>query len=353
MPCDVRVRRRQAARAPAPPGRPPGTWTPSTSHGAAAGAAVADRAFGDAWSSGCRSGRPPRRPCVPSGVAASARGVSPKSSRIVSGVPPRRGAEVRRVEDPDQRARRALRWSAPAAPTPGRFWPRRAVVMKARVKTPPRRSARRRRCRAARRRPAACARRAAASAATSTMLTLSDRWLTTQTSLLVRAATATGSRPTGTEPTCVSAAAVDGEDLEPVVGRVEREQPCSPSGESASGRTWPLSKVTKDASAGAGAEATASPARAAPTRRVADDDTETPEDAWSPAESNTDPRAPQKRTPALRKGREALSSGGSPPRERRAPRAPRAAPRGRSASRSDGRSPLPARARGPPPRRTR
>ena len=35
---------------------------------------------------------------------------------------------------------------------------------------------------------------------TSTMLTLSERWLTTQISESVRAATATGSMPTATEP---------------------------------------------------------------------------------------------------------------------------------------------------------
>ena len=36
-------------------------------------------------------------------------------------------------------------------------------------------------------------------AARSTMLTLSDRWFTTQISVLVRAATETGSMPTGTD----------------------------------------------------------------------------------------------------------------------------------------------------------
>ena len=37
-----------------------------------------------------------------------------------------------------------------------------------------------------------------------TMLTLSDRWFTTQTSPFERAATATGSRPTGTSACSVS-----------------------------------------------------------------------------------------------------------------------------------------------------
>ena len=39
------------------------------------------------------------------------------------------------------------------------------------------------------------------------MLTLSDSWFTTHTSSLVRAATATGSMPTCTEPVCVRAPA--------------------------------------------------------------------------------------------------------------------------------------------------
>ena len=59
---------------------------------------------------------------------------------------------------------------------------------------------------------------------TSTMLTLSERWLTTQTSLFVRAATATGSRPTGTEPVWVRPPAATVK-IEAVVGRVDREQP--------------------------------------------------------------------------------------------------------------------------------
>jgi hypothetical protein len=51
---------------------------------------------------------------------------------------------------------------------------------------------------------------------TSTMLTLSERWFTTHTSPLVRAATATGSRPTATEPVWSGSAGADGEDLESI-----------------------------------------------------------------------------------------------------------------------------------------
>src|SRR5262249_61604685 len=45
-------------------------------------------------------------------------------------------------------------------------------------------------------------------ASNATTLTLSDRWLTTQASVLVRTATATGSRPTGTSSASVSPEAV-------------------------------------------------------------------------------------------------------------------------------------------------
>ena len=85
-------------------------------------------------------------------------------------------------------------------------------------------------------------------APTSTTLTLSERWFTTQTSLFDRAATATGSRPTGTDACGVSA---------PVPGSTEKISSWSsgvftakrrvPSGLIASGRTWPLSKVVNDA----------------------------------------------------------------------------------------------------------
>ena len=74
----------------------------------------------------------------------------------------------------------------------------------------------------------------------STTLTLSERWLTTQTSLSLRAATATGSRPTGRRRGA-RGRGLDAEDLEAVVGRVDGEEQLA-VGDSASGRTWPLSK---------------------------------------------------------------------------------------------------------------
>ena len=73
-------------RAPEPPGRPPGTCTPSMRARRRAGAAVAHRALADAvvwlpeWKTAAYT-------VLPSAVAARARGVSPNSSRIVSGTP--------------------------------------------------------------------------------------------------------------------------------------------------------------------------------------------------------------------------------------------------------------------------
>ena len=57
-----------------------------------------------------------------------------------------------------------------------------------------------------------------------TMLTLSERWLTTHTSSSVRAATATGSNPTGTEARCRKPMWAHGKDLESVVGRIHGKE---------------------------------------------------------------------------------------------------------------------------------
>ena len=67
--------------------------------------------------------------------------------------------------------------------------------------------------------------------ASSTTLTLSDRWLTTQTSVSLRAATATGSSPTGIEARWVRPLDVDLEDLEAVVRRVDGEEAAPAGGE--------------------------------------------------------------------------------------------------------------------------
>ena len=179
---------------------------------------------------------------LPSGLTARARGVSPKSSMIESGTPssvvPRSSAS-----NAQTRARGVLGVVSSGGTDAGRFCPRRAVVMKARLlpgpaKTMSRGSSPTRRVRTTR----------GGSEPTSTMLTLSDKWFTTQTSLALRAATATGSIPTGTDAARRSPP--------PFRSKISRRSSGVftansrvPSGDSASGRTWPLSKVTNEASA--------------------------------------------------------------------------------------------------------
>src|SRR4030095_6000685 len=95
--------------------------------------------------------------------------------------------------------------------------------------------------------------------ARSTMLTLSERWLTTHTSLLLRAATATGSMPTGIDTLGAMPAGVTSKISRWLSG-VFTAKSFVPSGESASGRTGPLSKAMKlgccaRPEAGAGARA--------------------------------------------------------------------------------------------------
>ena len=147
----------------------------------------------------------------PSGLAASARGVSPKSCTIVSGVPPSAAPRLF-----------ALNTHTSARPTPAvvtcgppagslekRFCPRRAQVMKARSCPLPANTM----SRGSSPTSSVCVtrERVGSVGSTSTMLTLSERWFTTQASIrpsrFVRAATATGSSPTGTSAARVTAPA--------------------------------------------------------------------------------------------------------------------------------------------------
>ncbi len=77
------------------------------------------------------------------------------------------------------------------------------------------------------------------------MLTLSERWFTTHTSVSVRAATATGSMPTGTETEWVRPPPAPTSKTSSWLSGMLRAKSFVPSGESASGRTGPLSKVMK------------------------------------------------------------------------------------------------------------
>src|SRR5438552_613916 len=107
-----------------------------------------------------------------------------------------------------------------------------------------------------------------------TRLTRCERWSTTQTPPFERAATATGSRPTGTEPACVSPPA-DTAKISSRSSGVLTANSRLPSGESASGRTWPLSKVTNEAPSG-GAAARSSASRAGRPRPSGPGSIETP-----------------------------------------------------------------------------
>ena len=88
-----------------------------------------------------------------------------------------------------------------------------------------------------------------------TMLMLSDMWLTTQTSVLLRAATATGSRPTGTWAVCVSEPTPIWYASSVPFG-VLTANSVLPSGDLANGRTCPLSNVMKFGGDAAPAELT-------------------------------------------------------------------------------------------------
>ncbi len=174
----------------------------------------------------------------PPGATARARGVSPNSSTVVSGVPP--SDAPRLVASNTCTSARSSPGVVRLAGT-GQFCPRRAVVMKARV--PPG--------------PANTMSRGSSQSSsvrvtrggvvpTSTMETESDRWLTTQTSVSERAATAIGSSPTGTEPVWVRPAPET-----PKISRrssgVLRANRRVPSGDRASGRTCPVSNVVNAA----------------------------------------------------------------------------------------------------------
>jgi hypothetical protein len=82
-------------------------------------------------------------------------------------------------------------------------------------------------------------------AATSTMLMLSERWFTTHTSPLSRAATATGSSPTCTEPVR-AIPPVPTVKISSRLSGVLTAKSRVPSGDCASGRTCPDSNSVKD-----------------------------------------------------------------------------------------------------------
>ncbi len=79
-------------------------------------------------------------------------------------------------------------------------------------------------------------------ALTSTILTLSERWFTTQTSPALRTATATGSNPTYTELSDCKPASVTVKMSSDPLGKLATNNRL-PSADKAKGRTGPDSKV--------------------------------------------------------------------------------------------------------------
>ena len=156
-----------------------------------------------------------------------------------------------------------------------RCWPRCAVVMNARLAVPANTMSRGSS-------PTSRVRVTCGVPVRVTTLTLSERWLTTQTSLLLRAATATGSRPTGTRPAGVIPLAVTLK-ISSVAFGVLTANRCVRSGDNAIGRTGPLSNSRNEgdvtaagcacSSSGSVVEQEATPTRVAPqVKRIPDTD---------------------------------------------------------------------------------
>src|SRR3954470_21508003 len=217
----------------------PGTVWPCTVHGAS----LSNPAHGSAADTGVvwlPEWKIAAYTVAPSGLTARPRGVSPNSVTTASARPP--SAVPRLAGSNTQTSARPMpavvSCGSPAPGTPARSgldrcWPRWAVAMNARPApantmspgSSPTSSVRTTR-------GGACA--------TSTMLTLSDTWLTTQTSPSLRTATATGSIPTLPEPSGTSPAGVTRRMSSEPLG-VLATNTRAPSDDTASGRTGPLS----------------------------------------------------------------------------------------------------------------
>src|SRR5262245_4433588 len=177
---------------------------------------------------------------VLSGPTASARGVSVKNVIILIGLPPTAVPRLAGLKTQTS-ARPTLGVVNCGSPAPGtsamegsvRCCPRCAVVMNARAGEPANTTSRGSS-------PTSRVRTTRGVPTRLTTLTLSDRWLTTQTSESSRAATATGSNPTGTRACNVSPP-----DVTPKISRVLSgvftAKSLAPLGDSATGRTCPLS----------------------------------------------------------------------------------------------------------------
>jgi hypothetical protein len=205
---------------------------------------------------------------VPS--VASARGVSAKKVRIRSGVPP--NVVPRLLASNTQTSARptpcVVICGSPAPVTAEieasvRCWPRCAVVMNARVPPVPANTMSRGSS------PTISVRTTRGGICErSTTLTLSERWLTTHTSELVRAATATGSMPTGIENVWLSPPPFNTSNTSRRLSGMLVTSRYAPFGVSATGRTAPLSNSMKVGIGGAASAGNAARANK-PTSRVA------------------------------------------------------------------------------------
>jgi hypothetical protein len=124
------------------------------------------------------------------------------------------------------------------------FWPRCAVVINARSVSPPAKTISRGSS------PTYSVRTTRGGlVVTSTILTLSERWLTTQTWPLLLTPTATGSRPTATDSTWFGTPLLR-LNISRWLSGVLTAYKIMPSADIANGLTWPLSKVTNAPTAG-------------------------------------------------------------------------------------------------------
>jgi hypothetical protein len=138
---------------------------------------------------------------------------------IVSGVPPSEAPSESAVNiQTSARPMPGGQFTDPAD-RPRAVLDRGGVVMKARLRPDPAK-----RCRAAHRRPATCAHTPGVPALVSTMLMLSERWLTTQCLPTWACRNRYGLQADGHRRGMAETSRQDIEDLETIVGRVDGEQ---------------------------------------------------------------------------------------------------------------------------------
>src|SRR5262245_6530951 len=189
---------------------------------------------------------------VPS--VARPRGVSAKNERMRTGLPPTAvpGVVASKTQTSARPTPSVASWGSPAPGTPEieasvRCWPRCAVLMKARFPPVPANTMSRGSS------PTSSVRETRGGvAARSTMLTLSERWFTTQTSVFERTAIATGSMPTGTENAGESTPPSPTLNTSSRLSWMFVTNSRVLSGDSATGRTGPLSNSMNEGCANAG-----------------------------------------------------------------------------------------------------